>query len=1307
MYGPSVQQELVIGEVVSTTYMRALLSIDFASAALGDVTGAEATGRQGTGVFASQQGRAGWTQLLASVDMHPPLAHQVSPGSPSQSPPPGTQDHQHPASVSHPQLLQQRQRQQQQQLPPEPQQEQLPRMSMAEHLQRQLGASGTDFQYDSLSDSVDPQQQQDSGNMDSDAAQDQAQSPLRAFQQSQEAPEGAAELHHQASDAQEQSPDNQEQQHQQEGRSPTIPQTDGAADSESWDSQPDSPLNQPAHHHGQQQPDQDARPQHFAAASRPFQADGPAASLRSKRPPANDSTPTRLPQNAPATASLQATADAPIADAAPKAASRRRRSRHVVQHAVLLAAAARSAMVAAGSPEEEESRQPVQAAGFQSEPQLPSWLQRTPHITRQFQSEPQMGELASDAAPYHQPVTSALPERTAQQQHRLLPVNPSSTHCQPMTSAVPEHTAQLQYALPPVNSSSSQLGTLGGQRGLGLTQQTVAGPHTQQLLPSQVISDSQAVSDLQWWNHHSHSQAMPLLQPPGRLHISQGVSDSRTTSDLQWQSNQPHSQAMSLLQPHGRHHASQMVSDSRATSDLQWQNNRPHSQVLPLLQPRSRLHASQVVSDSRATSDNRWAQAIPLEQAQTTLQPASEPIMSEMNPAAELAWERPDERPADQDLAPPQLHNADPAAASDDFEIIISDSQPSPLAPQAAAPVDAVSKDQNGNSPASQHPSASQSSPAAGPAGHQSLSDFHADHTPVGSLTLHPDPTGAPDLQDTRLASSPVPGRPSQSKHPNAFATAAGYSTSAESLGTGIAQQDHVSANEGVSIADTPRPPQPVSLQGTLPDFSSSKGIADIAAANALTPVLMPHAQAHIQAQHGHTASVIKDTPQSASIAGAWSTIKDTPAFSLPRPSFSLNKSAAAHTPAMPSAIGMQSLSQSVGHAINAAAAQLGASQPQPTVCSPQEHHTATAAVPELTLRLSLSDDSPQGAAQADQLTPRNAPHHSAVRTASQHAQLGAPASSQPSQAVHAHSLPQNVHTPSVSTKSQSANAGSGKGLDPGMLRHFASAPDPTRAPSNEAKQSDYPGSSHLSSGKSHAISHHVEASGKVSSRAGASNILNIEAANSPMLEDAAGHEAAILTAEEPMLEDAAGPVASILAAEDSEEPMLGSDAPDEPRPAADNPDDPKLISDTADEPLPDSDIPDEPMPASDTPDEPIPGCSAPDAPKPGSDTPDEPMPASDTPKERIPGSGTPDAASRASDGGSHHSNQSPRPDNSHEPSGAGDDPEGSEPDDPADASGYSTPTDLVPHRFRQPAPTQVMCMLEAIHQSSSCQVSE
>ena len=35
-----------------------------------------AASRQGTGVFAGEPARSGWTQLLDSVNTHPPLAHQ-------------------------------------------------------------------------------------------------------------------------------------------------------------------------------------------------------------------------------------------------------------------------------------------------------------------------------------------------------------------------------------------------------------------------------------------------------------------------------------------------------------------------------------------------------------------------------------------------------------------------------------------------------------------------------------------------------------------------------------------------------------------------------------------------------------------------------------------------------------------------------------------------------------------------------------------------------------------------------------------------------------------------------------------------------------------------------------------------------------------------------------------------------------------------------------------------------------------------------------------------------------------------------
>lgn len=132
---------------------------------------------------------------------------------------------------------------------------------------------------------------------------------------------------------------------------------------------------------------------------------------------------------------------------------------------------------------------------------------------------------------------------------------------------------------------------------------------------------------------------------------------------------------------------SQMVSNSRTPRDLQWQQGQQR-QAVPTLQQTQRL-ASQVVSDSRATSDLRWAQHRQTWQASLEQRgsPSQEPAQQHgiaATQAHELEWEQPASAHATAVASRPTSEAASGAASeaaggADDLEVVISDSQPSPL----------------------------------------------------------------------------------------------------------------------------------------------------------------------------------------------------------------------------------------------------------------------------------------------------------------------------------------------------------------------------------------------------------------------------------------------------------------------------------------------------------------------------------------------------------------------------------------------------------------------------------------------------
>ena len=214
----------------------------------------------------------------------------------------------------------------------------------------------------------------------------------------------------------------------------------------------------------------------------------------------------------------------------------------------------------------------------------------------------------------------------------------------------------------------------------------------------------------------------------------------------------------------------------------------------------------------------------------------------------------------------------------------------------------------------------------------------------------------------------------------------------------------------GMTVADTPMPDQSYHTSHRqqphhMPTFSTTLNAAGSASAGeALTPVMMPHAQARIQAQHGATppVSVVKDTPQSAAAATPRSHVRDTPRQQTPlmqsvlpnRSSLPSHNAAAAYSTPLPSA-GVQSARAIVpsaqhggpGHFEQVADRQSRLSQPQAAQTQLQE----ALPVPELTLRLSLSDDSSTRSAKAGQTSPSTDPRPPHTQTSSQLGHVTAP----------------------------------------------------------------------------------------------------------------------------------------------------------------------------------------------------------------------------------------------------------------------------------------------------------------------------
>ena len=884
-------------------------------------------GRQGTGVFAGEPARSGWTQLLDSVNAHPPLAHHGLRPTSQKQPPPTLR------------------RQSEEQLQQE-QQESSPLNLPAEAVHPQTDTCRMDFQYDSFSDSHEDHDVQDEPELEGVLAQQlhtdskAASQPAEQQQQSSGHTRGGPLDHEPNAGPQ--------QQQQASGIADAIPQVDGTADSDSPSTSGQQVCQRPAPQHGHCDVSKPAQP---ASNSTPVPN---LASTVSSAPP-DSALPNKMSGKADKAIHPAQLPPPPVISAvAPNPRHRRRRSRHVVQHAVLLAAAARTAMVAAGSAEQEDNAQRVPAAGLLSEPQLPSWSLPPVPPHRRFQSEPQ---LLEHAAADH-------PDIHVRGMHRC--------------------TEDLGHTQD-VHQSSSQVAIIGQQQGSAVSHQpsqsTVAGPPVQAPMASQIISDSRATSDRLWHNRQQQSQAAPS-QP---LHAKMLVS--------------------------------QIVPDSRATSDRRWAHGLPSQSLHPGVLP------SQLVSDSRATSDLAWAQGLKALQqgpepqpAHPALQPSSEPAAQNGRASVELAWE--------QDLVEPVTsghdHQAPEAAGTggmpDDLEVVISDSQPSPT--------DAL--DPGRDSP----PSVGAPRQLPG-----------AEYTVVGHALNQNDRSAAQPTSVAQDHSKADPAVPHTQHQPVTLLAVQQYH---HPIHAAAAQQHELKSAAALTVAETPAPVHnphiPDQEVHSMPTFSNRLNAAGTpSAGEALTPVMMPHAQAHIQAQHGATPSllVVKDTPQSAAVVTPRTSVKDTPRdqtmvlHRLLPPRFSLQSDQAATPYITPLPFGAGSSPagsvpparhSSPGPACIHDASHLSQlSHPRALQLQCQE----VLPVPELTLRLSLSDGSSTRSAKAGQTSPSTNPWRPHTHTSSQIGHVTASLPVPTSQHVNAHEPSQSADISSEGKSLHFLNSGS------------------------------------------------------------------------------------------------------------------------------------------------------------------------------------------------------------------------------------------------------------------------------------------
>ena len=860
-------------------------------------------GGQATGVFANETGRSGWTQLLDSVDVHPPLAHRLPAGPTPQTHPP-----------AHPPAIMQSQAADQQPAPhmavQDPVQQAVPAAAPDQHALAVEGdrQDATDFHYDSFSDSLEDEQMPEAAPQaperhdqtvsglppmhaasDRASGQGQGNDPGDSASPTAASDEGEQKQQRdlQQQPQQEQQP-NVEQEVQNDDRPEVIPQTDGAGDVDGIDTQDAAARHAPSQLQSLHELNANSKDPRSSAPPQPVHLQSAAGQGKAEQH--NRQVGLVTQDTAGVVAQQQSQPGLPniAAAAMPVQPGRRRRSRHVVQHAVRLAAAARDAMKSVATLEGASIRgQQAQQAALQSEPQLPSWLQPRPHAAGRFmQSEPQLPQVWDRPGRGSEPgqVPDVLPSSAVQQG----PVG---------------HTAQ----------ADSQYGGL-GRPGTVLSHQR----------PSQSTVAA------------AHGSA-PFAQ-------SQVIPDSRATSDLQWQQQQQ-----------------------------QWQQ---HGTAFPMALHSQRIE-SQVVSDSRATSDLRWAQHAQHGHAQQRgfrqqLDPSQHQPQGQQLPpdhADELVWEQAQQLPA-------MPETSEAHSGADDFEIVVSDSQPSP--PQHA--------DKPGGTPrpataAFQHVKDAATAAATSVPNGQTLEQQFP-------MVLSPANAVVPNAASSRLER-----KADLQMHDVNAAAAAVLGSDQVDVQVGNPPQ----TQQGSATAATQNPASTAHMpdQATegMPSFSSVHMLAGSHLDDeALDPILVPHAHAHIQAHEGTPSlAVVRDTPQSAAVATPWSHVRDTPGSEalqrvLPSPGLwlGLDQPSASKPPSVP----LQSRAHTTSNALQLPhqLAFSGADQLQPgRAC--QEQLDATPTAPELTLRLSLSDGS---STKSDKAGPHRNAQHAHQQASPTHALLQA-----------------------------------------------------------------------------------------------------------------------------------------------------------------------------------------------------------------------------------------------------------------------------------------------------------------------------
>ena len=529
---------------------------------------------------------------------------------------------------------------------------------------------------------------------------------------------------------------------------------------------------------------------------------------------------------------------------------------------------------------------------------LPGSLQ--PHS-----SEPQLlslQQLHTAPGPNSQP----LGHLDRLSQHEAAQLQPGLFDKQPQ---IPSEEHQTDHAAQGLNPQHAQHAVLTQRRPHDMAQQAAAAAMkpvpTSVQFNSQVVSDSRATSDALW---QGRQFADRLPAAAREMLPSQFVSDSRATSDALWQGRPPlggHASQPRALLP------SQLVPDSRASSDHRWSN--PVPRAFPTQNSHAiHLHAAQM---------QHLCAHQPVLQLQETAPTETGRVTEEI--VQELVWEA-----ADLDAAIP----SSPLSASgmrEDIEVVISDSQSSPAAAvaqpgqQASAPLQAGQQSQHTGAqqagrPSSQHARLDMPpDPSMPPANCVNQSQSLLDAT-----AAFPSPSQA--YSTPRAVSTCVPGNP-----PTNTLTAA---LSAAPAAAGAAAAAAAASFEAPATQE--------------PNFRMHAA-AGAPGNEALTPVMVPPAHAHIQAQQVGTSwpSLVKDTPQSA-ITTPRSRVKDTP---LPQGSAALTTRGPVSHIWQPLAGHLTPLILATSAPCLGVGTALGDVDPasQPTLPSP-----------ELTLRLSMSDHS-------------------------------------------------------------------------------------------------------------------------------------------------------------------------------------------------------------------------------------------------------------------------------------------------------------------------------------------------------------